>query len=197
MRLVRSSSRLSDRATSITLALALALGSTAMVLAAGVRAAPAAVTLVSVNTSGTDGGNEASRDATMSADGTKVVFQSNAGDLGPDDAGAESDIYVRDLTTGTTDLVSVNMADTDGGDADSYAPRITPDGSKVVFESDASDLISDDAGNDRDILVRDLVAETTTLVSANAAGTDGGSGSVRQPVSDRGWNNGDLHELRQ
>ncbi|MGH9038560.1 MAG: TolB family protein [Acidimicrobiia bacterium] len=137
------------------------------------------VALVSVNAAGTDGANSGSAGASISADGTKIAFYTEANDLGPADAGNDHDVYVRDLLTGVTTLVSVNAAGTDGGNGFSLFPVISGDGTKVAFVSLASDLgpaDDPDAGviPGNDIYVRDLVANTTTLVSVNGAGTDGG-----------------------
>ncbi len=44
-----------------------------------------------------------------------MAFRNFASDLGPTDANGTNDIYVRDLTAGTTMRVSVNDAGTDSG----------------------------------------------------------------------------------
>ena len=51
--------------------------------------------LASVNIAGDDGGNHHSRNPTVSADGTKVVFQSQASDLVPNDSNSATDVFVR------------------------------------------------------------------------------------------------------
>jgi uncharacterized repeat protein (TIGR01451 family) len=154
---------------------------------------------VSVSASAPDilGGNDVSVDADFSPDGTKVVFVSEATDLGPADnsggdptASGGRDVYLRDLTTGTTSLVSVNAAGTDSGNATSEDPQFSPDGTKVVFTSAADDLGPTDSPRspppvaglfEEDIYVRDLVTGTTSLVSANAAGTDSANGFSTHP----------------
>ncbi|MCD8564056.1 MAG: hypothetical protein LRY44_03510, partial [Candidatus Pacebacteria bacterium] len=67
------------------------------------------------------------------------------------------------LFAGPATLVSVNEAGTDSGNGSSYAYHITPDGRYVVFNSDASDLVPNDTSGARDVFVRDLVTNTTTL----------------------------------
>ncbi|HEX6424079.1 MAG TPA: S-layer homology domain-containing protein [Acidimicrobiales bacterium] len=131
--------------------------------------------LVSTNGAGTDSGDAPSWAPRLSPDGTKVVFHSLASDLGPTDTNGEWDVYVRDLTTGTTSLVSVNVAGADSGDERSYFPWFSPDGSQVIFRSRATDLTSPGGGGRvDDLYIRDLDAGTTTLVSVNADGTGGG-----------------------
>ncbi len=113
----------------------------------------------------------------IDADGSRVVFYSAASDLVPADGNALSDMFVRDVSAGTTTRVSV---DTAGGDANGRSdelggrPSITGDGNVVAFASFASDLVVGDAnGNAEDVFVRDLTTSTTTLVSGD---TNGGSG---------------------
>jgi Tol biopolymer transport system component len=115
----------------------------------------------------------------IDADGSRVVFFSNASDLVPMDGNALSDMFVRDLTAGTTTRVSV---DTAGGDANGRSderggrPAITGDGNIVAFCSFASDLVTgDNNGNGADVFVRDLRNPTTTLVSGAPGGGSGPS----------------------
>jgi Tol biopolymer transport system component len=139
-------------------------------------------TMLSGNAAGTDSGNQHSYlgnvgQQVFSADGTKAVFTSLASDLVAGDANLTFDVFVRDLTTGTTSLVSVNAAGTGSGDNDSMYPRFSPDGTRVAFASLSSDLEPiADPGTYQNVFVRDLVAGTTTLVSVNAHGTGGGNG---------------------
>ena len=71
-------------------------------------------TLVSSNWTGTGGGDGNSILGQASTNGQFVVFQSDAGNLVPDDTNGVTDIFVRDLVAGTTTLVSVS---TNGGPA--------------------------------------------------------------------------------
>ncbi|HEV7758668.1 MAG TPA: hypothetical protein VGO78_06750 [Acidimicrobiales bacterium] len=136
-------------------------------------------TLVSANATGTDSGFRPSSDPTFSPDGGDIAFVSSAFDLGPTDTNEDLDVYVRDLGTDTTALVSTNGGGTDSGNANSYNPRFGPDGRTLLFESIASDLGATDTHGGSDIYLRDLEAGTTTLVSTNATGTDSGNrGSV-------------------
>ena len=64
---------------------------------------------------------------------------------------------------------------TGGGNGESSGAKMTADGTGVFFQTSANNLGTDDAGFDEDVYFRDLVTGSTALVSANAAGTDGGN----------------------
>jgi hypothetical protein len=142
-------------------------------------------TLASVNLAGTASGNGLSLFPSISADGRFVVFYSHATDLVANDTNKTSDVFVRDLQSGTTILVSVNREGTDSGNSTSEAPVISPDGRFVAFYSYASDLAGKDTNNALDIFVRDLQTGTTVLASANREGTDSGNGSTDVVLTDR------------
>jgi Tol biopolymer transport system component len=72
--------------------------------------------------------------------------------------------------------VSSAGAAADATSGDSPGPSITADGRYVAFSSQADNLVAGDGNGSLDIFVRDLVAGTTTLVSATPSGTVGGSG---------------------
>ena len=133
-------------------------------------------TLVSVNANGAGGGNDNSLYAQVSSNGQYVAFQSDATDLVDGDTNGVSDIFVRDVLNGTNILVSVSTNGVPANGA-STEPAITPDGRYVVFVSAASDMVANDNNGIPDIFVRDLVNNTTTLVSvgANTAGALSGA----------------------
>jgi Tol biopolymer transport system component len=111
-----------------------------------VRDLPAGDTvLVSAETSDTTSGNSLSEEPTISADGRFVAFSSYASDLVSGDTNDASDVFVRDLLTGTTALVSVNLNGSSGNGA-SYSPIITSDGRAVLFHSQANDLAAGSFG---------------------------------------------------
>jgi hypothetical protein len=132
-------------------------------------------TLVSANNAGTGSGNGVSYiQSRPSADGRFVAFESFASDLLARDTNGANDVFVRDLRTGTTTLVSVNRAGTDSGHAQSTAPSLSADSRFVGFFSQADDLALDTHGTGN-AFVRDLQTGTTTLVSVNRFGSDGGN----------------------
>ena len=140
-------------------------------------------TLASVNVAGTDGGDGNSSDSTISADGSEVVFQSDANNLVAQDTNNATDVFVRNLTTGVTSLVSANQTNTVSGDFASFSPVLSGDGNHVVFLSHADDLQSIHKHNlFVDVYERDLTTAVTTLISVNTAGIDSILGDSSNPI---------------
>jgi len=105
-----------------------------------VRDVPSNQTIpVSVASNGVEMGNGDSRNAGISSDGRYACFMSAATDLCADSNGAVDDIFVRDLQTGTTCIVSVSSSGVQG-DFPSSTPSISATGRFVVFESRATNL---------------------------------------------------------
>ena len=137
--------------------------------------------LVSVNLAGTGGCNGDCLPACLAPDGRYVLFESSASDLVPGDTNNATDIFLRDLTTGTSLLVSVSTNGTPGNRA-SRGAVTTPDGRYAAFVSAASDLVAGDTNGIADVLVRDLQMGVTTLVSAGArASSSLGGGASEFP----------------
>jgi hypothetical protein len=143
--------------------------------------------LVSVKSGGGGGGNDDSTAPSINASGRFVAFGSRATDLVAQSAGGSlDDVFVRDLKTGTTTLVSVNLAGTAGGNGDSIFPRISQDGRFVGFTSFAADLAPNDGGGSTRVFLRDLKKGTTALVSVNSAGTGNGNAGSGEPAISAG-----------
>ncbi|MFO1499306.1 MAG: hypothetical protein U1G07_13070 [Verrucomicrobiota bacterium] len=126
-------------------------------------------TLVSAKQNGNKGGHGDSSGPVISRDGRYVVFQSEADDLVAGDTNQSSDIFIRDLETSQTKLVSWNAAGSAPGNGPSTGPAMSPDGRFVVFESEADDLTAGDGNDIQDVFLRDLEAGKTTLVSVGAS----------------------------
>ena len=155
-------------------------------LAPGARAAKDDLVLVSrANGAGGAAGGASSTANSISADGRLVVFSSRADNLSDDDGNNTEDVFVRDLVTNTTTLVSRgDGANGAAGDADSANGSVSADGRLVVFSSVAKNL-GDDQNGASDIFVRDLIAKTTTLVSraGGATGAAGGAGPFEASIT--------------
>ena len=121
---------------------------------------------VSLTSSGGQG-NGNSTDPQISHDGAHVVFKSVASNLVPGDTNSTADIFVRQLRSENTVLVSR----TDGGtqsSSDSSNPAISADGNVVVFESRAPDLVANDENAAYDIFRKDIETNRLTCVSCVA-----------------------------
>ena len=128
-------------------------------------------TLVSVHSSGALSDNH-SYQAAISADGNTVAFYSFATNLVPGDTNGVADVFVHDLQTGATTRVSVDSSGVQGnGACQDFA--ISGDGRYVVFDSDATNLVANDANGVRDVFLHDRQTGTTERVSINAAGIEG------------------------
>ncbi|MGE3310767.1 MAG: hypothetical protein AB7O66_12425 [Limisphaerales bacterium] len=113
----------------------------------------------------------------LSGDGRWVAFQSGARNLAPGDNNlGATDVFVREIATGTTRLVSVNTNGASGTGASQLA-GISRDGTRVLFLSDATDLVPGDDNEAGDVFVRDLQSNTTYLASANTNAVSGSRGS--------------------
>ncbi len=162
----------------------------AMLLAHG--EAFASVQPVSLRAGGAEppgGGNGDSMMPVLSADGRYVLFASTANNLlltssnAPIPAAfpARLNVFLRDRTHGTNTLVSVNLTGVAGGNGDSLPTAISTNGQFALFESRASDLVTGDTNNATDVFLRDLVNETTTLISAST-NSGFGNGACRGSV---------------
>ncbi|MEJ2078842.1 MAG: hypothetical protein P8Z74_12645 [Acidobacteriota bacterium] len=111
-------------------------------------------TRVSVSSQGVEGDAD-SRYPYLSGDGRYVTFYSDASNLVPDDTNGATDVFVHDRLTGETSRVSVSQNGSEGNGASSF-PILLADGSGVVFQSDASNLIPEDQNGQTDIFIREL-----------------------------------------
>lgn len=119
----------------------------------------------------------------ISGNGRFVAFASGADNLSDRDNNAVTNVFVRDLVTGLTELISVQSgASGAGADAYSSRPSISYDGRYVAFSSGADNLSDIDQPNTTDVFVRDRVAGTTMLVSRNLT-VAGNAASSRPAIS--------------
>ncbi|SFC86151.1 PD40 domain-containing protein [Tropicimonas isoalkanivorans] len=116
----------------------------------------------------TSGANGTSRAFSLSTDGMKVVFESEATNLvsGESDLNAAQDVFLYDAASGTT----INL--TFGANGDSGGASISGDGGLVAFASSATDLVAGetDANGYGDIFLRNLSTGETLNVTHGADG---------------------------
>jgi uncharacterized repeat protein (TIGR01451 family) len=106
----------------------------------------------------------------LSDDGTRVAFHSDAAGLHPADTDDTGDVFVRDLQTGQLMLVSTNDLGAKGN-AQSTGPSLSGSGAKVAFVSYATNFDPAVTVNGLAALyVKDLATGDLSLASRNAAG---------------------------
>ncbi|PYK65805.1 MAG: hypothetical protein DME21_00070, partial [Verrucomicrobia bacterium] len=122
----------------------------------------------------------------LSEDGRVVAFQATPRDQLANDSSAAVNIFARDLTGGSTELISRrdSLLDSLTGNAMS---QLTPNsinahGRFIAFESFASNLTIGDTNGTSDVFVRDLITGSNELVSANADLSGSSHGPSRLPV---------------
>jgi Tol biopolymer transport system component len=137
---------------------------------------------------GTDGGNGSVSLARFADGGRSVVFATTDSNLGPLDPNGVSDIYLHDLATGITRLLTTGPTGTSSANGASTGPIVSDDGGMLVFTSSASDLGPADANSAPDTYALDLTTGAIHLVSVNldgeAAGATGSTGVAAAPSSD-------------
>ena len=106
------------------------------------------------------------------------LFSSNATNLGEGDADNLLDIHVRDLDSGRTILAS-RGAEAQRATATAASRTSAPTETVSRSSSYATNLGDGDTDVQPDIHLRDLAAETTTLVDATPDGTKAGAGAPR------------------
>ena len=154
--------------SAISVALMLAVAAPASAFAAKTK-------LVSKSSGGVQA-DGTSRDAEISASGRYVVFETRGTNLGPADSNGGYDVYIRDLRTGKTKLISKAIGG-GTGNADSRDPVVSGSGRFVAFTSTATDLV---AGGDADesVYLYDRRKKRMELVSRHPGGASGGGFSA-------------------
>lgn len=138
---------------------------------------------VSVGSSGNQANNNSIR-SDISSDGRYVAFESDATNLVIGDVNLKRDIFVHDLITGTTEIVSIGT-DEIQGNSGTLAFSISGDGRYVAFESAATNLVPNDTNGVRDIFVRNRFLGTTIRATTDANGFQSNGGS-ENPSLDSG-----------
>jgi Tol biopolymer transport system component len=130
---------------------------------------------VSVDSNGAEA-NGYSITSSISADGVLVAFSSAADNLVASDQNQCMDVFLRDLSTGTTIRI------TKGGNGNSDLPSISADGKFIAFTSVAANLVPGDTNHGEDVFVYDVANPTITRVSVDSSGNEA-SGRGPSPLS--------------
>lgn len=106
----------------------------------------------------------------ISCDGSTLLFASGASNLVSNDTNNASDVFAYQLQDETIERVNVS---TDGQqNSSSTGPEIgiSFNGKYVTFTSNASNLVTDDTNNTRDIFIRDIQARVTQRINMRSDG---------------------------
>jgi len=149
---------------------------------------------VSVASDGTQANGE-SRLPAISADGSAVVFVSDATNLVDGDSNGVSDVFVHELDSGLTVRVSVATGGAQANDGvfDTdfqrlHPPTIDPTGRYVAFSSLADNLVLADTNDAADVFLHDRVMVQTQRVSLDWNQTQPNADSYGPSLA---WDGGD------
>ncbi len=126
------------------------------------------IELVSKSTAGTLG-DSASDQPSISSDGRYVAFRSSATNLVAGDTNGFHDVFLRDRTMSTTIKVTEALG---GGNTDGASQTVDMDnGTYIGFETNATNMATNDSNGLSDIFVYEIATGITTLLSASAPDT--------------------------
>ncbi len=139
---------------------------------------------VSVSSAGDQANNMSSRND-INEDGRYIVFASLASNLVDGDVNGFKDVFLRDMQTGETYLISKSSGGTQGN-GESDTPVISADGRYIAYESYASNLVSGDTNDAQDIFLFDRDTNITIRVSVASDGTEANDHSFYPNISSDG-----------
>ena len=139
---------------------------------------------ISVNNSGTKA-NAISFNPSISADGNMVAFYSLATNLVDADNNNVADIFVHNVSAGTTQRISTSSTGAESN-AESSEPVISANGRFVVFSSLATNFYNLSFPDKRNVYVKDLQTGQLEIISVNDNGDSGDGDSFRPSISGDG-----------
>ncbi len=131
-------------------------------------------------------GNGTSFSPSISSDGEKIVFASTATNLAPGAKRGEINIYLRDLRTNTTTLISRGAGSGPVANGDSTVPQISSSGNAAVFESTATNLSPLATNGESQIYERKLDNGNTSIVSVSESAKVANQAAINPSVDGDG-----------
>jgi hypothetical protein len=98
-------------------------------------------------------------------DGNFMVFNSGATNLVAGDTNGLNDVFIKNISANTLVRVSVADDESQATGGDNTDMSVSDDGNIVAFKSSATNLTAGDTNGVRDIFVRVLDAQTTTIIT--------------------------------
>lgn len=141
-------------------------------------------TRVSLDSTGSEG-DAASYSPTVSADARYVSFLSEASNLVSGDQNGQTDVFVHDRVTGITERVSVDSSGFESNGTSDFQ-SMSSDGTRIAFQSEATNLVSGDSNANYDVFVHDRSTGETERVSIATDGSEGNYDSFGGSISGDG-----------
>jgi len=135
---------------------------------------------ISLTNAGANAADQQCTRPTVSDDGTKVAFASDA--VLAANTVSTTDIYVRNTSTATTSWISSATT----GRGASTNPYISADGNLVAFASATSTLVSNDNNGKIDVFVKNISTGNVTRVSTTSANAEANGDSTVPMISGNG-----------
>ena len=114
---------------------------------------------------------------TISSDGNLVAFASSSADVVAGDTNGATDVFVRNLQQGATQLVSSTQAGAIG-EGNSINPSLSDDGNFVAFQTAAANLVPGTNAAGNDIVLKNRTDGSIVRVSQTDAGAPASAGGV-------------------
>lgn len=129
----------------------------------------------------------------VSDDGLIIAFVSSANNLVPNDTNDVDDVFVhlRDPDNDNipdepgqieTIRISVSSSGTQGNDS-SFDVQMSADGNWIVFNSEATNLVTGDTNGREDVFLHNLTTGNTTRVSVSSSGAENPGGGAVPDIS--------------
>ena len=124
-----------------------------------------AVTAVSANAQGAVSNGLFSDLDWFATDGSKAIFDSDGSNLLKGDTNNATDIFEKDLKTGDVTRLSTTSTGAEANGESNFV-ALSADGSKMLFTSSASNLVTGDTNNQTDLFMKDLKSGEVTRIFA-------------------------------
>lgn len=118
----------------------------------------------------------------ISDDGHNIVFSSKASNLADKDINGVEDIFLHNVVTGKTSLIS-KSSDLFAANGESRFPSISSDGRYIAFVSSATNLVNGDTNSVEDVFLYDTQTDITELVSISSNEIQGNKSSFEPSMS--------------
>lgn len=130
--------------------------------------------------------NVACFDPVVNSTGRYIAFTTLATNLSALSNRGATQVYLKDIKTGTLEMISKASNGSTGGGGNSAAPAMSANGLLVAFHSEASDLVAVDGNGVGDVFVYNTQSAVMERVSLDSTGGDPNNESVFPDISDDG-----------